>query len=468
MVLRSTRKSSPTQQVKALIKASSIKSRAKPPPKSASPAESCIIVATSSPATSKTRHMKSPPKTGSMDSSGRSAQEKSANKLKLNQLRSKYGIKPVSLGEEREEKQTEKEVDDGNRETVEEEQPNFIDIEEMWMSVQDMTTKAAIAINPVWDQFGGSGGESPFPPGATAQEKGLAVIAAFANYKALQANAEQKTIAVEVGRTFCNASTSVKQMKTRSKRHKVQVDELNKALEEKLAAKSIVLSMWSFLTSADRQAVGGLGEIEKDLFEGIEANVFLKLGKMSKNFISSSTDVNPLPKMAQAFVCGDDDAATQNKSPGKVSETGKDDATSNESPFEKKVNSFLVSPLVAKLKCKENDDATQQTAHSNRSSLAKIGLGSLLCGDHGIAAMLPECGGRDHETVLTEESDITGGSSVGSRSSVLENLVAYIGSDESTVLTNHTAENSFFEEEDDEHDDTEAKVRCLPEKSLAP
>ena len=500
MVLKSTRNSSPTQQMKAaVIEASPIKSRAKPPPESASPppaspaeTESGIIAATSSRATPKTGDMQSSPKTDTKDSSQRSAQEKSVNTLKLNELRSKYGIKPVSLGEERDEQHTEKEVDDGDRETltVEEQQPNFIDIEKMWMSVQDMTRKAAIAINPVWNEFVGSGGESPFPPDATVEEKGLAVIAAFANYKALQAKAEQKAIAVEVGRNFCNASTSVKQLKTRNKRQKVQVAELDKAQKEKFAAKSKVMRMWSFLTPADRQAVGGLGEVEKDLFEGIEANVFLKLGKVSKDFVSG-TVANPLHGMAEAFVCGGDDEATQNTSPGKVSETGKDDATetttsSNKSRLSQKVNAFLVSPLLTKLKGKEEkDDATQQTARSNRSSLAKVGFKSLVCGDDDDATMLTEntfetgpsagsgeksllaklgktCGGSDHdETLLTRESGITG------CSPVEEDLNACIGSDEATVITNHTSGNSLNDEEHDGINDTETKVKSLPEE-LAP
>eukprot|EP00984_Skeletonema_dohrnii_P011120 scaffold4420_cov135-Skeletonema_dohrnii-CCMP3373.AAC.4 len=580
MVLKSSRKSSPAQQMKAFIKASPIKLRMKhkkkpPPTSSASPP--------ASPPPPK-------PETNNMKSSGRSTQQQSA--MKLNQLRSKYGIKPISLREERDEQHTAKEVDDGEREAVKkvddserkavkkvddseqkaekkvdggerkavkevddseqkavkEEQPTF-DTEKMWMSVEVMTTKSAIALNPLWAKFVG-GGESPFPPNATAEEKGLAVIAAFASYKALQAKVEQKAIAVEDGDKFCNDATSVEQMKSRHMRQQVLVGELDKAQKEKDAAKSKVMDMWSCLTSAERKAVGGLGEIEQDLFEGIEANVFLKLGKVSKDFLSSVTAAKSLHEVAKAFAWGVDDEAQQvsppqsnevsnsdhrdDKSPvgstaqnvvadgsvcsekplrGKVEEMKNDDATQKSIPLSQKINAILVHPKVNAIlvnpllsNLKEKDDATQKTSSSSGSSLAKIGLDTLMCGDHDDATFVTgntdetsatgdssvrsenslltkfeekfeetmACGDHDDATFGTEdtyESGTTGGSSVRSNSSLLEKLhetMMCIGNDDSTVRTDHISENSLCEEEDASLNNNDTQIKSQPDESLTP
>jgi hypothetical protein len=578
MVLKSSRKSSPGQQMKAFIKASPIKLRMKhkkkpPPTTSASPPASLPK-----------------PETNNMKSSGRSTQQQSA--MKLNQLRSKYGIKPISLREERDEQHTAKEVDDGEREAVKkvddseqkavktvddserkavkkvdggerkavkevddserkavkEEQPTF-DTEKMWMSVEVITTKSAIALNPLWAKFVG-GGESPFPPNVTAEEKGLAIIAAFASYKALQAKAEQKAIAVEDGDKFCNDATSVEQMKSRHIRQQVLVGELDKAQKEKDAAKSKVMDMWSCLTSAERKAVGGLGEIEQDLFEGIEANVFLKLGKVSKDFLHSVTAANSLHEVAKAFVWGVDDEAQQvsppqsnevnnsdhrdDKSPvgsttqnvvaggsvcsekslrGKVEEMKNDDATQKSIPLSQKINAILVHPKVNAIlvnpllsNLKEKDDATQKTSSSSGSSLAKIGLDTLMCGDHDDATFVTgntdetsatgdssvrsenslltkfeekfeetmACGDHDDATIGTEdtyESGTTGGSSVRSNSSLLEKLhetMMCIGSDDSTVRTDHISENSLCEEEDGSLNNNDTQIKSQPDESLTP
>ena len=555
MGLKSSRKptspkSSPAQQMKAFIKASPIKLRkpkTKPPSKGASSA--------ASPAKSQSNDM---PKL---------TQEASA--IKLNQLRSKYGIKPISIRKEKTEKPAVKEVDKGERETVKEvdnveqeivkeEQPSFIDTEKMWMSVEVMTRKSAAAINPVWEKFagGGGGGESPLTQQATAEEKGLAVIAAFANYKALQAKAEQKALAVEVGRKFCNESTSVKQMKTRSARQQVLMGEFEKAQKEKFAAKSTVMSMWSSLTSAERKAVGGLGEIEQDLFEGIESNVFSKLGKISEDFVCPGTSASSIQDMAKAFVYGaaDDKAAqkastppsnevndsdrsddkspvvdntTQNVDAGsvhsekslrddKVEETENDDTTQKAtdddgSLLSQRVNSLLIDPLLAKLQ--EKDDATQETSGSNKSSLAKLGLDTLLFGDQdddtvlsgktaetsatentaesgttgtgttdpasvrrGISLLgrIEEtiiCGGGDHATILTEERTFASGNTDGtSNTSLLEKLnetMMCVGSDDTTTVTGGTFENSLCTEEEIEHNGNDDKVNYQPEESLA-
>ncbi|KAK1732405.1 hypothetical protein QTG54_016940 [Skeletonema marinoi] len=570
MVLKSSRKSSPAQQMKAFIKASPIKLRMKhkkkpPPTTSASPP--------ASPPPPK-------PETNNMKSSGRSTQQQSA--MKLNQLRSKYGIKPISLREERDEQHTAKEVDDGEREAVKkadhcerealkklddseqktvkevddsdsereavkkvdggegkavkkvddserkavkEEQPTS-DTEKMWMSVEVITTKSAIALNPLWAKFVG-GGESPFPPNVTAEEKGLAVIAAFASYKALQAKVEQKAIAVEDGDKFCNDATSVEQLKRRHIRQQVLVDELDKAQKEKDAAKSKVMDMWSCLTSAERKAVGGLGEIEQDLFEGIEANVFLKLGKVSKDFLHSVTAANSLHEVAKAFVWGVDDEAQQvppprsnevnnsdhrdDKSPvgsttqnivaggsvcsekslrGKGEERKNDDvnqktSSSDESPLSQKINAILVHPKINAIlvnpllsNLMEKDDATQKTSSSSGSSLAKIGLDTLMCGDHDDATFVTEntdetgttgdssvrsenslltkfeekfeetmaCGDHDDATFVTgntDESGVTGDSSVRSENSLLtkfEESMACGGGDHATIGTEETYE----------------------------
>ena len=502
--------------------------------------------------------------------------------MKLNQLRSKYGIKPISLREERDEQHTAKEVDDGEREAVKkaddserealkklddgeqktvkevddsdsereavkkvdggegkavkkvddserkavkEEQPTS-DTEKMWMSVEVITTKSAIALNPLWAKFVG-GGESPFPPNVTAEEKGLAVIAAFASYKALQAKVEQKAIAVEDGDKFCNDAMSVEQLKRRHIRQQVLVDELDKAQKEKDAARSKVMDMWSCLSSVERKAVGGLGEIEQDLFEGIEANVFLKLGKVSKDFLHSVTAVNSLHEVAKAFVWGVDDEAQQvpppqsnevnnsdhrdDKSPvgsttqnivaggsvcseksllGKGEERKNDDvnqktSSSDESPLSQKINAILVHPKINAIlvnpllsNLMEKDDATQKTSSSSGSSLAKIGLDTLMCGDHDDATFVTEntdetgttgdssvrsenslltkfeekfeetmaCGDHDDATFVTEdtyESGVTGDSSFRSENSLLtkfEESMACGGGDHATIGTEETYE----------------------------
>jgi len=272
-----------------------------------------------------------------------------------------------------------------------------------------------------------------------------------------------------------------------------------------------VMDMWSCLTSAERKAVGGLGEIEQDLFEGIEANVFLKLGKVSKDFLHSVTAANSLHEVAKAFVWGVDDEAQQvpppqsnevnnsdhrdDKSPvgsttqnivaggsvcreksllGKGEERKNDDvnqktSSSDESPLSHKINAILVHPKINAIlvnpllsNLMEKDDATQKTSSSSGSSLAKIGLDTLMCGDHDDATFVTED---------TYESGTTGGSSVRSNSSLLEKLhetMMCIGSDDSTVRTDHISENSLCEEEDVSLNNNDTQIKSQPDESLTP
>ena len=188
----------------------------------------------------------------------------------------------------------------------------------------------------------------------------------------------------------------------------------------------------------------------------IEANVFLKLGKVSKNFVCSGTAANEA-----------NGEAIQNTSPGKVlGGTRKYDATqttrsSNKSSLSGMVTSYLLRPpLLTELKeDNEDDDATQQTASTNRSALTKLGLINLVLTDGDSTV----CGSSDHETVETVRTEET-------RNSLLADVVEwYNGSDESTVHTNQTSVNSLCEEKGSIHDNTETKVKSPPDEPfLAP
>ena len=148
--------------------------------------------------------------------------------------------------------------------------------------------------------------------------------------------------------------------------------------------------------------------------------------------------------------------------------TRKYDATqttrsSNKSSLSGMVTSYLFRPpLLTELKeDNEDDDVTQQTASTNRSALAKLGLRSLVLTD-GDSTVLSS-GSSDHETVETVRTEET-------RNSLLADVVEwYNGSDESTVHTNQTSVNSLCEEEGSIHDNTETKVNSPPDEPfLAP
>jgi hypothetical protein len=231
---------------------------------------------------------------------------------KLNEMRLKYGLQ--SAAAERDEKdegrrnsrstttktnKTKKQVDDSQREEPDDAHTSFLDTKKaelMWGSVATMLRKK---ISAGGCGYGLTADEAAvfeglligavdeednaveyFSPEDTAEEKGLAVVFAFSDYKQKQAAAATKAIKVQISSEELARAKNLKKLKKRKAAHVALVEELNEANREKLIALTKVTGMWNALSSSERKAIGGLGEIEKELFEGIESKTLL--GSLSR------------------------------------------------------------------------------------------------------------------------------------------------------------------------------------------
>ena len=229
---------------------------------------------------------------------------------KLNEMRLKYGLQSVAA--ERDEKdegrrysrsttkanKAKKQVDDSQREKPDDAHTSFLDTKKaelMWGSVASMlrqkvsaggcgcaltADEAAVFEGLLISAVDEEDAVEYFSPEDTAEEKGLAVIFAFSDYKQKQAAAATKAIKVQMSSEEVASSKSLKKMKKRKAAHVALVEELNEANREKLIALTKVTGMWNALSSSERKAIGGLGEIEKELFEGIESMTLL--GSLSR------------------------------------------------------------------------------------------------------------------------------------------------------------------------------------------
>jgi len=227
---------------------------------------------------------------------------------KLNEMRLKYGLQ--SAAAERDEKdegrrtttkanKAKKQVDDSQREELDDAHTSFLDTKKtelMWGSVATMLRKKVSAggcgcgltadeaavfegllIGAVDEE---DNAVEYFSPEDTAEEKGLAVVFAFSDYKQKQAAAATKAIKVQISSEELARAKNLKKLKKRKQAHAALVEELNEANRVKLIALTKVTGMWNALSSSERKAIGGLGEIEKELFEGIESKTLL--GSLSR------------------------------------------------------------------------------------------------------------------------------------------------------------------------------------------
>lgn len=228
---------------------------------------------------------------------------------KLNEMRLKYGLQ--SDAAERDEKdegrrysrstttkanKAKKQVDDSQREEPDDAHTSFLDTKKnelMWGSVAAMLQKkvnrcgcgltpdeAAVFEGLLVSTVDEEAADEYFSPEDTAEEKGLAVVFAFSDYKRKQAAAATKAIKVQMSSEEMASAKNLKKLKKRKAGHVALVEELNEANREKLIALTKVTGMWNALSSSERKAIGGLGEIEKELFEGIESKTLL--GSLSR------------------------------------------------------------------------------------------------------------------------------------------------------------------------------------------
>ena len=145
------------------------------------------------------------------------------------------------------------------------------DTESMWRSVYDMTQKAATILLEH----------------ATAQ-KGLGVISAYAYYKTKQARTAKKVAELAVTEeTYSSSSRVLRYLR----------DEVKKAKHNEHVAFSKLTKVWTTLSTSDKEALGGLTEIEMELLHGIESSSLLsKLTSMSEMIMESLTKDGCSPK----------------------------------------------------------------------------------------------------------------------------------------------------------------------------
>jgi hypothetical protein len=141
------------------------------------------------------------------------------------------------------------------------------DTESMWRSVYDMIQKAATIL----------------PEQATAQ-KGLGVISAYADYKTKQARTAKKVAELAAVTEEANGSSS------RVLRYLRDEVEVKKAKHDEHVTYSKLTKIWTTLSTSDREALGGLAEIEMELLHGIESSSLLsKLTSVSSMIMESLT-----------------------------------------------------------------------------------------------------------------------------------------------------------------------------------
>ena len=145
------------------------------------------------------------------------------------------------------------------------------DTEAMWRSVYDMTQKAATIL----------------PEHATAQ-KGLGVISAYAYYKTKQARTAKKVAELATTEETCSSSPLILRYLR---------DEVKKAKHDEQTTFSKLTKVWTTLSTSDKEALGGLTEIEMELLHGIESSSLLsKLTSMSEMIMESLTKDECSPK----------------------------------------------------------------------------------------------------------------------------------------------------------------------------
>ena len=256
---------------------------------------------------------------------------------KLNEMRLKYGLQSVAA--ERDEKdegrrysrsttKAKKQVDDSQREKPDDAHTSFLDTKKaelMWGSVAAMlkqkvsaggcgcaltADEAAVFEGLLIGAVDEEDAVEYFSPEDKAEEKGLAVVFAFSDYKQKQAAAATKAIKVQMSSEEMASAKNLKKLKKRKAAHVALVEELNEANREKLIALTKVTGMWNALSSSERKAIGGLGEIEKELFEGIESKTLLgslsrKLFggvKRSLEFIKDGDSVDDVASIANSLL----------------------------------------------------------------------------------------------------------------------------------------------------------------------
>ena len=148
------------------------------------------------------------------------------------------------------------------------------DTESMWRSVYDMIQKAATIL----------------PEHATAQ-KGLGVISAYADYKTKQARTAKKVAELAAVTEEATGSSS------RVLRYLRDEVEVKKAKHDEHVTYSKLTKVWTTLSTSEREALGGLAEIEMELLHGIESSSLLsKLTSMSSMIMESLTKEECSPK----------------------------------------------------------------------------------------------------------------------------------------------------------------------------
>ena len=171
---------------------------------------------------------------------------------KLNEMRLKYGLQSVAA--ERDEKDegrrysrstTKKQVDDSQREKPDDAHTSFLDTKKtelMWGSVASMlqqkisaggcgcaltADEAAVFEGLLISAVDEEDAVEYFSPEDTAEEKGLAVVFAFSDYKQKQAAAATKSIKVQMSSEEMASAKNLKKLKKRKAGHVALVEELN-------------------------------------------------------------------------------------------------------------------------------------------------------------------------------------------------------------------------------------------------